>query len=135
MSKYLDRAKVLRAIVEPHYNCGQAVILPFAETLDIPEDLVMRFASHFARGMKGGALCGAIAGGLVALGLYGMDDPAVTAAYYRHLRESHPHGLDCAALLKVSKEQGGERKPHCDGMVFEVVTLVERMLREAGKME
>ena len=36
MSKYIDRAKELRAIVTPHYNCGQAAILPFAEELGIP---------------------------------------------------------------------------------------------------
>ena len=28
MSEYLQRAKELRAIVTPHYNCAQAVLLP-----------------------------------------------------------------------------------------------------------
>lgn len=134
MSKILDRTRELRAIVDPHYNCGQAVILPFAETLGIPEDLVMRFAANFARGMKGGALCGAIAGGLVVLGLFDLDDPVSTASYYKKLRAAHPDGLDCATLLRLNKERGGERKPHCDGMVFEVVTVVEEMLREQGKL-
>lgn len=134
MSKILDRAHELRAIVTPHYNCGQSVILPFAETLGMEEDTVMRFAANFGRGMKGGALCGSIAGGLVVLGLFGLEDPASTAAYYKKLRERHPEGLDCVTLLQLNKERGGERKPHCDAMVYECVTVCEEMLREAGKL-
>ncbi|MBQ8554368.1 MAG: C_GCAxxG_C_C family protein [Clostridia bacterium] len=134
MSKILDRAKELRAIVTPHYNCGQSVILPFAETLGMDEDTVMRFGANFGRGMKGGALCGAIAGGLVVLGLYGVEDPVSTATFYKRLRASHPEGLDCATLLRLNVERGGERKPHCDAMVYEVITIVEDMLREMGKI-
>ena len=52
MSKYIARAKELRAIVTPHYNCGQAVLLPFTEEMGLPNDLVMRFAANFGGGMK-----------------------------------------------------------------------------------
>lgn len=135
MSKYLARAEVLRAIVTPHYNCGQSVILPFAEALGIPEDIAMRFAANFGRGMKGGALCGAIAGGLVVLGLYGLDEPASTNAYYARLRETHSESLDCTPLLTLNHQRGGERKPHCDSMVFECIKVVEELLREQGKLE
>lgn len=135
MSQFLARAAELRAIVTPHYNCGQSVILPFAEALGIPEELALRFAANFGRGMKGGALCGAIAGGLVVLGLYGLDDPASTAAYYRRLREKHPESLDCTPLLTLNHQRGGERKPHCDAMVYECITVVEELLRESGKLE
>ena len=51
MSKYIDRATELRAIVTPHYNCGQAAILPFAEELGIPTELGMRFAANYGGGM------------------------------------------------------------------------------------
>ena len=43
--------------------------------------------------------------------------------------------LECADLLRRNKELGGERKPHCDALVFEVVELVEKLLRKAGKLE
>ena len=36
-SKYLERAKALRAIVTPHYNCGQSVVVPFAEDAGLTE--------------------------------------------------------------------------------------------------
>ncbi len=134
MSKILDRAHELRAIVTPHYNCGQSVALPFAEVLGMPEATIMSLLANFGRGMKGGALCGAIAGGLVALGMYGIEDPVSTATFYKRLRANHPEGIDCAVMLKLNAERGSERKPHCDALVYEVVSLVEEMLREAGKL-
>ncbi len=134
MSKYLDRARALRAIVAPHYNCGQSVILPFAEAQGIPEELVMRFAANYGRGMKDGALCGAIAGGATVLALYGLDDPASTERFYLRLHMAHPESIDCAPLLALNEARGGERKPHCDALVYEVVALCEEMLREAGKL-
>jgi hypothetical protein len=33
----------------------------------------------------------------------------------------------------MNKERGGERKPHCDGMVYEAAELVEKILEERGK--
>ena len=135
MSKFITRAKALRAIVTPHYNCGQSVILPFAEALGIPEATVMLFGANFGRGMKGGELCGAIAGGLVVLGLFGLDDPASTAAYYKKLRTAHPEGISCTTLLRLNHERGGERKPHCDAMVYECIAAAEDVLRQAGKIE
>lgn len=135
MSKFITRAKELRAIVTPHYNCGQAVILPFAETLGIPEELVMRFAANFGRGMKTGALCGAIAGGVTVLALYGLDSPEATDAYYARIREKHPEAIDCTPLLTRNAELGNEKKPFCDGLVYECIEVAETMLREAGKIE
>ena len=99
MSKFLKRAEVLRAIVTPHYNCGQSVILPFAEELGFSEETVMRFAANFGGGMKGGRLCGAVAGGAVLLGLYGLEDRAIVEDYYARLQKNHPESLECAPLL------------------------------------
>ena len=135
MSKYIDRAKELRAIVTPHYNCGQSVILPFAEELGYSEETVMRFAANYGRGMKGGWLCGAIAGGAAVLGLYVLEDPAILADYYARLQRNHPESLDCAPLLALNEQRGGERKPHCDALVYECIRVAEEMLREYGKLE
>ena len=38
------------------------------------------------------------------------------------------------SLLKINKEQGREKKPHCDDMDFECVALVEEILKEKGKI-
>ncbi len=131
MSKYLDRARELRAIVSPHYNCGQSVVLPFAAEASLTEAQALGICANFGGGLKRGAACGAITGGLVVLGLFGLDNPA---AYYQALRASHDGMLECADLLRRNQELGGERKPHCDAMVFECVRLVEQILRENGKL-
>lgn len=134
MSKYIDRAKELRAIASPHYNCAQSVLLPFAEELGIPEDLAMRVAANFGGGMKMASVCGAVTGGLMALGLCGMEDPKVLARFYRRVKEQHQGYLNCADLLRINKEAGREKKPHCDDMVYECVALVEEILGEQGKL-
>ena len=134
MSKYITRAKELRAIVTPHYNCGQSVILPFAEDMGIPAELVMRFAANFGGGMKTGALCGAVAGGITVLALHGLDTPEVTAEYYARVREKHQESIDCKVLLARNAEQGNEKKPFCDGLVYECIAIAEDMLHQAGKI-
>ena len=131
VSKYLSRAKELRAAVTPHYNCGQSVVLPFAADAGLTEEQAMGICANFGGGLKRAAACGAITGGLVVLGLFGIDNPA---AYYQALRENHEGMLDCAALLQRNRELGGEKKPHCDALIYECVTLVEKILREHGKI-
>jgi C_GCAxxG_C_C family probable redox protein len=134
MSKYLEKAKELRAIVTPHYNCAQSVVLPFAADAGLTEQQAYQVAANFGAGMKMAGTCGAITGGLMVLGLFGVEDAAVIGAYYRRLKENHEGYLDCANLLRMNKEAGREKKPHCDDMVYECITLVEEILREQGKL-
>ena len=131
MSKYLDRAIELRAIAIPHYNCGQSVVVPFAKDAGLTEEQAMGICANFGGGLKRASACGAITGGLVVLGLFGIDNPA---EYYQALRERHEGMLDCVELLRKNKEMGGEKKPHCDGMVYEAVEAVCEILRENGKL-
>lgn len=135
MSKYLERARYMRATLTPHYNCCQSVVLCFAPEAGVTEEQAYRMAYHFAAGMRMGATCGAVTGGLMALGLYGVNDPEIVADYYRRVQEKHDDMLNCADLLRVNAEAGREKKPHCDALVFELVTLVETILREQGKID
>ena len=134
MSKYLDRAKELRAITEVHYNCAQSVIVPFAEDAGITEEAAMRVAANFGSGMKRASVCGAITGGLMALGLFGVEDARTIGEYYSKLKERHEGCLDCADLLKINMQKGLEKKPHCDAIVYECVELVEEILRSQNKL-
>ena len=129
-SKYLARAKALRASTEVRYNCGQAVILPFAEDMGLTEGQAMGICANFGGGLRRASSCGAITAGIVVLGMFGIDP----AEYYQTLRANHEGMLDCADLLRRNKELGGEKKPRCDGLVFECVGLVEKILREHGKL-
>ena len=134
MSKYLDRAKELRAQTEPRINCAQAVILPFIQDAGVDERTAMALFSNFGGGLKRAAACGAITAGIAVLGLYGVDDPASIGEYYRLLRERHENNLECADLLKASAARGIPKKTHCDGLVFECVQLVEEILESRGKL-
>ena len=132
MSKYLDFAKQLRDDPNVHYNCAQSVLAPFAADAGLTVEQACAITANFGTGMKMAATCGAITGGLMVLGLFGIDDPAVIGAYYKLLRDRHEGFLDCGNLLRINKERGGERKPHCDGMVYECIGIVEDILRERG---
>ena len=134
MSVFHEKAVQLRTQVTPHVNCAQSVVVPFAEAAGIPEETAMRFADGFGGGMKRGGVCGAVTGGIMALGLFGLGDPATLGEYHRVLRERHDGMLECADLLRVNAAAGREKKPHCDAMVFECVDLVEQILRDKGKL-
>lgn len=131
-SPYLDRAYALRADTSRHYNCAQSVLVPFAEAAGLDEETACRLAANFGAGMKRASVCGAVTGGLMALGLFGVEDGAAVGEYYRRLRERHGGLFDCADLLRAEQERGGAKKPHCDGMVYECVALTEAILKERG---
>ena len=133
MSEYLEKAKELRAIETPHYNCAHSVLIPFAEKAGLDGETAYRLAACFGGGMKRGSVCGAVTGGLMALGLLGLDDPATTAEFHRIFGERHGGMLDCSKLLAASAAAGEPKKQHCDGLVFESVRLVEELLEKHSK--
>ena len=73
MSDFLEKAKELRNNTEIHYNCAQSAVVPFAEAAGVSEETAMRFAAGFGGGMRRASVCGAVTGGLMALGLFGID--------------------------------------------------------------
>lgn len=133
-SPFLARAEELRNDPVRHYNCAQGVVVPFAEAAGLDEEAAYRLAANFGGGMKRASTCGAITGGLMVLGLFGVEDGLSIAEYYRRLKDNHEGFLDCADLLRINKQHGGEKKEHCDGMVYECVALAEQMLRERGRL-
>ncbi len=134
MSKYMDRAKELRACLSPHYNCAQSVLMPFAPDAGVSEEEAFQLAANFGSGMLMGGTCGAFTGGMMVLGLWGVNDPNVVRKLARAMKANHEGTLECAKLLAKNAETGSPRKPHCDGMVYEAVALVEEILREEGKI-
>ena len=131
MGKYLERAHELRAIAQPHYNCTQAVLIPFAERFGIDEETAYRLGVNFGGGMKTGSVCGVITGGLMVLGLAGLDKPSDAAGFIRRIRENHEGRIMCADLLRANAERGGNKKAHCDAMVYEAIAILEELLEES----
>lgn len=119
------RAEALHHTDTPHYNCAQATLIPFAEALGLDHQTMYRVASQFGSGMRRGSVCGAVTGGLMALGLRGADNH--TAAEFQRLFRERVGALDCAQLLQNAKERGEDRAAHCDRMVLTAVALVEEL--------
>ena len=132
MSKYTERAAELRAIVEPHHNCGQGTAMPFAEGRGISEETMMALCANVGSGLKRKSTCGALAGGITILGLYGVNDQETIDAYYKAFADNHEGMLDCGALVADNEAKGNEQKPFCDGLVQDSVSLVEAILKERG---
>ena len=123
---HMEKARELRASSDVHYNCAQSVLVTFAKEMGLTEQQAYALGAHFGAGMRHGSTCGAITGALMALGMMGYEEAAATEIL-RSVRQSHG-ALDCATLLSTSREAGIPRKPHCDGMVFELVQAVEAAL-------
>lgn len=134
MSKYLERAKEIRAIETPHHNCAQSVLMSFTQSLNLDDETAYKITTAFGAGMKSGLVCGVITGALMVLGLFDVDDQPTTQKLISDFKESHSSMVDCADLLRANSAAGGQRKPHCDGLVYEMVEYVENILKERGKI-
>ena len=118
----------------PVYNCAQAVVTAFALDAGYDEEAAMRAAAYFRGGMQMGSVCGAVTGGLMALGLSGLDEAAVANAFIRKVQASHGGMINCKDLLAASAARGEVKKAHCDALICACVELVEEALREKGKL-
>ena len=123
---HLEDAKVLRADPQVHYNCFQAALLPFAEEYGMDRETAFKLGMFLNAGMHCGQICGAVAGALAVLGLSGADG-TVNMELLRRFKEKNG-SINCTELLKAAAQRGEQRKPHCDRMVFDAVTMAEELL-------
>lgn len=134
MCKYMERAEALRNDTSTHYNCAQSVLMAFCEDKGLSAETANALTANLGSGMKVGGACGAMVGGLLVLGLYGVSDANTIGAYWREFSARHDGMTQCRDLLRVNAEKGLPKKPHCDGMVYQAVEITERILRENGKI-
>ena len=109
----------LRGDQTVHYNCAQAVLIPFAEDMGITREQANALALDFGAGMGCGSVCGAVTGALMALGGLGQSQE-VRLELLRRFRAENG-AIDCAALLKAAAGRGEPKKSHCDRMVAQCV--------------
>ena len=128
----MTKAERARALFLEGCNCAQAVLIPFAEKKGISAAQATAITANFGSGMRAGLTCGAITGGLMALGLYDAGDAEASAEFMRRMKYLHGGLSDCRDLLREEVHSPAEKKPHCDGMVYEAVEIVEEMLMARG---
>jgi arsenite methyltransferase len=150
MSQVTDRAEQVFA---QGYNCAQAVLLAFGETRGLPADTALKVAGAFGGGIgRGGDLCGAVSGAIMALGLEHAkvtpDGDAARDRGYKLTREfmqrfTQKYGTTiCRDLIgcDMSTPEGlarakelGVHKNVCPKFVREAAAFVEEILtREAA---
>lgn len=131
------------------YNCAQSVFSAFCEDLGIGQDTGLKMACGFGAGMgRKGEVCGAVTGGIMALGArYGRgehEDRAATEATYVKTRQlmdqfAARHGsCICKALLQgadLATEEGqksfrenGLLKKVCGPCVQSAAEIVETLM-------
>lgn len=120
---HMEKVRELRARTDVHFNCCQSVLVAFAEDMGLTEEQAYNLGANFGSGMRCGSVCGALTGALMVLGMTSYP-PEQADAFRRKFLENHGE-INCAALLKKSHEAGIPKKEHCDGLVFEVVGMLE----------
>jgi C_GCAxxG_C_C family probable redox protein len=130
------------------FNCAQAVLAAFGPDLGLERELALKLAGAFGGGMgRMGETCGAVTGGLMALGLkFGPtragDEAAKERAYGLACRffkefEARNGSVLCRELLgcDLSAPEGRERakeaglhSSRCPGFVRAAAEILERLL-------
>ena len=122
-------------------NCGQCVFGAFADRFDYAEEEFYRIAAGFGGGMFRGDTCGAVTGGIMALGLaFGDDSDKLHEKVHQFQKEfSNRFGTTiCRELLGFDYSIPGEReksiaagvKEKCAEYVPEAAEMVEKLLDE-----
>lgn len=127
-------------------HCSEAVLHAFNDTLGRPlSPVAMRLASGFPVGMGAladgrGCTCGALAGGVLVLGLvYGREEPGAQAPeVLGKAKELHDwfvaeHGATCCRVLTRGAPWGTPgRLEHCVRFTGDVAEQVARILGADG---
>ena len=129
------------------FFCSEAVVRTINNLLGKPyEDNVVKMASGFPIGIgKSGCLCGAVSGGIMALGMvygrnYGekMDDEMFPISADLHDFIKDEYGSTCCRVMTRKwagdNFQSPERKKHCVEITGKVAEWIADKLIEDGKV-
>ena len=122
---HMEEVRKLRAIIEPHYNCAQSLLVPFSDVCGITKEKAMDLGFLFGGGMHHGSVCGTLTAAYMILGMagYGKEE---ASALLRTFKEKHGDEM-CRNLLAKSAAAGLVKKQHCDGLVFEMCEYLDNL--------
>ena len=128
MNKHIDKAMKLRNEIPMSNNCAQTILRVYAEDIGISENAAAKLSANLGGGMKCGATCGVITGGLLVLGAFGIDDPYTVNLLRKEIAEKHEGMTNCTDLLRANAAKGGNKKQHCDNMIFEAIEIIDKII-------
>ena len=139
----LIKAKSRNLFLTRQFQCAQAVLCSLNEGLrgGLRRDVAARLASGLAEGLGGsGCLCGALSGGVLALGLFmGKDGRTLlnasgssfsTALLHREFAERFGSAC-CKVLSKKVKHDGKAHFKQCAELTGAAAEIVSRIILES----
>ena len=128
MNKHVKKAMEIRNEVPMMRNCAQTILMVYAKELGLTDDMAAKLSINFGGGMKCGATCGVITGGLIVLGALGIDDPYTVNLLRKEIAEKHDSMTNCTDLLRANATKGGNKKQHCDNMIYEAIEIIDKII-------
>lgn len=110
-----ERAQRAMKLFLEGYNCSQAVVLAFADMIDMDQSMLLKLSSSFGGGMgRLREVCGSVSGMFIVAGvLYGYDEPKAPekkAEHYTRIQElaaafrEQNGSIVCRELLGLDKK-------------------------------
>ncbi|GAA0713174.1 C-GCAxxG-C-C family protein [Paraclostridium ghonii] len=145
-----QRVSEIREIAEGYFErgeffCSEAVVKTINDALGKPfSDEVTKLASGFPIGIgKAGCLCGAVSGGVMALGMvYGRcHGESMHEDMFKHSADLHDRIKElykstcCRVMVRNFEFQSPERKAHCVKITGEVAAYIAEKLIDDGKLK
>lgn len=145
-----QRVSEIREIAEGYFErgeffCSEAVVKTINDVLGKPfSDEVTKLASGFPIGIgKAGCLCGAVSGGVMALGMaYGRcHGEPMHEDMFKHSADLHDRIKElykstcCRVMVRNFEFQSPERKSHCVKITGEVAAYISGKLIDDGKLK
>lgn len=145
-----QRVSEIRKIAEGYFErgeffCSEAVVKTINDELGKPfSDEVTKLASGFPIGVgKSGCLCGAVSGGVMALGMvYGRcHGEAMHEDMFKHAADLNDRIKElykstcCRVMTRNFEFQSPERKAHCIKITGEVAAYIAEKLIDDGKLK
>lgn len=133
MKEHVEKAMELRSEKPMTTNCAQTIMRVYAGEIGLTDETAAAIGNNFGGGMKCGKTCGAITAGLMVLGAKGVVSPADVSEFRKRIADHHDGLTDCADLLKLNAQKGGDKKTHCDGMICEAIELIDELSDKVKK--
>lgn len=124
------------------YNCAQSVALSNIEVFKGKTDNIKQLAAGFGHGMNAGCTCGAIAGGVMAMGILlaepdtkGFDKKISEATAELHKKFIELYGLTCCRSLR--KKYSPFKNHRCKEITVTtaVITLELLLVRKKAPLQ
>lgn len=124
MKDYVAKVQELRQDKTVHHNCNQAILLAFQEEMGLDASQLQNLGSFFGLGMGCKYTCGAVTGGLMAMGAMGCSKAESKEVLEQFLQRYGSHS--CEDLLK-QRALGGAS---CDDLIVGMVELLQSLREE-----